>query len=312
MDGAAIVSDDLLDPPVRLFERLRQIAGYTWDETKVPVHTSFDAWLVCGTRFVSPYTSSPPHHASSPGSASRFPSGRPSPSDIYITPNFYVDVNSDTTTTPPALAPNVPEISYIEEPVIARVSYQVLREERAFHITKSLVLSADPEGEHIIKPLDLLRLTPQQGDRGAIVLAIYKDPGNNALPRLVDLGPAFYKSRKYDDTFRAYIKNDFRLDPPINIRDFLDFAIGAAQCLEILHHGLGMIHGEIRGDAFHYNIETNKVRKKNTKCDCCIDDFGARAGCLVSQAVGTNHRCLGAVFPHQADISSMQTSNEAS
>lgn len=217
--------------------------------------------LVCGTRFVSPYTSSPPHHASSPGSASRFPSGRPSPSDVYISPNFHLEVQPDSaTTTPPALAPHVPEISYIEEPVIARISYQVLREERAFHITKSLVSTADPEGEHIIKPLDLLRLAHQQGDRGAIVLAIYSHPGNNALPRLIDLGPAFYTSRKQGDSFHASIKNDFRLDPPINLRDFLDFAIGAAQCLEILHHGLGMIHGEIRGDAFHYNIETNKVR----------------------------------------------------
>ncbi len=44
MDTTAIVSDDQLDPPVRLFERLRQIAGYTWDESTAPVHTSFDAW----------------------------------------------------------------------------------------------------------------------------------------------------------------------------------------------------------------------------------------------------------------------------
>lgn len=50
------------------------------------------------------------------------------------------------------------------------------------------------------------------------------------------------------------------LKPPINLEYFLDFAIGAVQCLEIIHHGLGMIHGEIRGDAFHFNAEENKVR----------------------------------------------------
>ena len=44
MDGAAFPSDDLLDPPPRLFERLRQIAGYTWDESQAPIHTSFDVW----------------------------------------------------------------------------------------------------------------------------------------------------------------------------------------------------------------------------------------------------------------------------
>lgn len=44
MDGTAFLSDDLLDPPLRLFERLRQIAGYTWDESQPLLHTSSDAW----------------------------------------------------------------------------------------------------------------------------------------------------------------------------------------------------------------------------------------------------------------------------
>lgn len=47
MEGSA-VQDDLLDsaldPPVRLFERLSQIAGYSWDETKPPTHSSYDNW----------------------------------------------------------------------------------------------------------------------------------------------------------------------------------------------------------------------------------------------------------------------------
>lgn len=42
--------DDVLDPPPppppppRLFERLRQIAGYTWDESKQPFHSTYDFW----------------------------------------------------------------------------------------------------------------------------------------------------------------------------------------------------------------------------------------------------------------------------
>ena len=54
MDGSAVVSDDhvdlqydpLLDPPPRLFERLRQLAGYTWDDAKPPFHSSYDNWCV--------------------------------------------------------------------------------------------------------------------------------------------------------------------------------------------------------------------------------------------------------------------------
>jgi hypothetical protein len=48
MDGPALVPDDVLDPPPppppRLLERLRQIAGYTWDEATPPFHSSYDYW----------------------------------------------------------------------------------------------------------------------------------------------------------------------------------------------------------------------------------------------------------------------------
>lgn len=144
--------------------------------------------------------------------------------------------------------------------MVARLSYQVLREERAFHIAKGVVASADPEGDHIIKPLDLLRLNPYPGDRAPIALSIFEDPGTNAMYNLMDLGPAFYLCRKYDDVYQAHIKPDFHLEAPIGLKEFLDFAIGATQCLEILHHSQGMMHGEIRGDAFHYNQETKKTR----------------------------------------------------
>lgn len=140
------------------------------------------------------------------------------------------------------------------------MSYQVLREERAFHIARNVVATTDPEGDHIIKPLDLIRLTAHPGDRGPIAVSIYQDPGYNALYRLMDLGPAFYRARKFHDVYQAHIRSDFNLDDPIGLNEFLEFAIGATQCLEIIHHSQGMIHGEIRGDSFHYNQEAKKVR----------------------------------------------------
>lgn len=152
--------------------------------------------------------------------------------------------------------------SYIEEPIVARVSFHVLREERAFHIAKSLFTSADPSGDHIVKPLDLLRLPAQPGDRGPISVAIYQNPGPNYLFRVLDMGPAFYWARQApgSDRWEADRRDEFHLEPPIGLQNFLDFAIGAAQCLELLHHRHGMVHGEIRGDAFHFNLETNKVK----------------------------------------------------
>lgn len=44
MDGSVALGDEQLDPPLRLFERLRQITGYTWDESRDPVHSSYDNW----------------------------------------------------------------------------------------------------------------------------------------------------------------------------------------------------------------------------------------------------------------------------
>lgn len=49
MEGILPVGDDfkfdgVLDPPSRIFERLAQIAGYTWDESKEPFHSSYDNW----------------------------------------------------------------------------------------------------------------------------------------------------------------------------------------------------------------------------------------------------------------------------
>lgn len=148
----------------------------------------------------------------------------------------------------------------MEEQVVARVSFHATREERAFQIAKAVTASADPNGNHIVKPLDFIRLNPTPGDRSALVVAIYQDPGDNSLFDYLDMGPAFYRVRKDGDVYHAFRSAQWAIQPPIDLQHFLDFAIGATQCLEILHHGRGMIHGEIRGDAFHYNAKDKKVR----------------------------------------------------
>ncbi|POR38895.1 Hybrid signal transduction histidine kinase K, partial [Tolypocladium paradoxum] len=224
---------------------------------------------VFGTRFVSPTSppSSSQHNESSPGSVTKMQSGRPSPSE-HGNPVPSESQSTESPRTPQPQPPPTPtlcvpssEASYVEEPVVARVSFHAVREERAFQIAKSVIATADPHGDHIVKPLDLIRLNPTAGDRGVIVVAIYAHPGHNLLFDVLDLGPAFYSARKQGDSYVSYrSKPSTALKPPINLEYFLDFAIGAAQCLEILHHGQGMIHGEIRGDAFHFNAEENKVR----------------------------------------------------
>ncbi|KAI1781077.1 putative histidine kinase HHK1p [Hypoxylon cercidicola] len=268
MEGPVVMLDDQLDPPARIFERLRQLGGFTWDESRRPFHSSYDNWHIYGTRFVSPYstaaaaTTTPLQALGSPPGIAKLVTSRAPPGDA---PTGFVpqsETSSDrSSTSPPAFSSLATDLSNVEEQQItARVSYHVLREERTFHIAKSLIATADLDGVHNVKPIDLIRLSPQPGDRGAIIVAIYENPGENYLFKALDLGPAFYYARKIEDRFEAYRRSDFVLDPPISLTHFLDFAISATQCLEILHHGHGMVHGELRADAFHFNIESNRVK----------------------------------------------------
>ncbi|TLS25924.1 hypothetical protein PpBr36_07189 [Pyricularia pennisetigena] len=284
MEGSAIAQDEF-EPPVRIIDRLKQISGYTWDEDSPIYHTSYDTWHVSGSRFVPAHVAfqSPTHHtpvsASSPPITSSSLSSATSPTSLTksspVRPPGLSDTHSSNglfsvhcescsecsaASTSPSSQTHATEAPLIEEPVVARVSFHVLREERAFHIAKNLVAGSDRHCEHIAKPLELIRLARLPGDRGSVAVTIYSDAGENYLPKVLDLGPAFFKARKTEEGLEIIKKSDFRLEDPISLPNFLDFAIGATECLELLHHGQGIIHGEIRGDAFHFNLDSKKVK----------------------------------------------------
>jgi len=203
MDSAARLPDDQLDAPSRIFERLRQIAGYAWDDSRPPFHTSYDNWHVYGSRFVSPYStgghalsSSPAAYASPQtrlGASSRLSPSERLPGSVHSESS---SEHSNAVSSPFFPPPPAVDAPVVEEPVIAKVSYNVLREERAFHIARSLVSGADPSAVHIVKPLDLIRLAAQPGDRGPIVVVVYESPGSNHIFKMLDLGPAFLLCRE--------------------------------------------------------------------------------------------------------------------
>ena len=145
--------------------------------------------------------------------------------------------------------------------IIARVSTHILRLEREFQLCKSVVQTSDPDCAHTVRPLELIKLPSQQGESSPLIVSIFESPGRNYLRDLVDFGPAFLEQRNFghqgSDSQAAYLK---RSGEQISLSLFLDFAIGASECLEILHHGQRVVHGELRGDAFHFNRETGAVR----------------------------------------------------
>lgn len=253
MDGSVATSDEQLDPPLRLYERLRQLAGYTWDESEEAFHSSYDNWQVFGWKDVV-HKTYPKRTHSRPDSETNSPAVDPQSAGGYR--NAASESGSESNTS----HDDLPEAARIE--VIARVSTHALREERAYHICKNLIKKVDPEGDHIIRPLDIARLTSQQGDKGPIVVCIFENPGPNYLHRVIDYGDAWYRGREVGGKHEVF-RDEFEPTETVSLEMFLDFAVGATECLEILHHGQRIVHGEIRGDAFHMNHDTGKVRLIN-------------------------------------------------
>lgn len=303
--GAGQAVPDALDPPARLFDRLRQLAGYSWDENRRPLHSSYDNWHIFGTRFVSPYsatTASATQSSQVSGSsnAGRLPtSSRTLPSDGYILSPALTEQSSDPNTTSASPAPSSANVvsgdeAVVEEAVVARISYHVLREERSFHIVKNMIQSVDTKGDHIAKPIDLLRLAPHPSDHGPLTVAIYQSPGKNIIGDYINLGAAYYLARRVGDSWEAEIKPKFNLNPPISLELFLDFAIGASRCLELIHHSQNIVHGEIRGDAFHFCHDTHKVKLVSFGSGLRSFEHGLTSSgwATLSKEIGANNKLL--------------------
>ena len=142
-------------------------------------------------------------------------------------------------------------------PVVARISTHTIRLEREFNHNKVL-MKHDQDGTHTLKSLDMFRLPTTPGDHTPMIVTVFEAPGKNYLREMVNFGPAFYglshsKINKIDDP----------TGDQIPLLTFLDFAIGACECLELMHHGAKAVHGEIRADAFHWNREKNMVKIVN-------------------------------------------------
>lgn len=94
-------------------------------------------------------------------------------------------------------------------------------------------------------------------------MSIFESPGRNYLVDLVDLGGAWLRHDPRTKMIRRPSKVENGSQEQISLLTFLDFAIGASKCLELLHHGLNIVHGELRADAFHFNRETRAVKLVN-------------------------------------------------
>lgn len=150
----------------------------------------------------------------------------------------------------------------------------------------------DPECKHFVRPVELVRLPARPGN-DALVVSIFESPGDNYIRDLVDLGPAFYRIAKWQAPTGSK-------SVQIPLLLFMQFATGAAECLEVLHNEKKLVHGEIRGDAFHFNQQTGEVRMLNFGSGSRSFENGLTSAgwSSLSREIGVEHK-LQFIAPEQ-------------
>jgi hypothetical protein len=121
--------------------------------------------------------------------------------------------------------------------------------------SQHIVARSDPECRHFARPVEFVKLPPKAGHSEPLVASIFEAPWYNRLRDLVNFGPNAFKVTRKDGSWKI---EPFQVQTTAPLLTFLDFAVGAAQSLEILHHGHEVVNGELRGDAFHF-AEDGKV-----------------------------------------------------
>ncbi|KAK8242256.1 two-component sensor protein histidine protein kinase-like protein [Phyllosticta capitalensis] len=222
--------------------RLSELPGYSWDADAEPFHSSYDNWHFFGVQrsprpALGPPTRAATAHSSSPASEARPPV------------RTHKSSNSEASAASFSLEPQPQEHG---KHVVARVSSHVLRLEREFQLAKSIVDECDPDCLHFVRPIELVRLPSRQGSE-SLVASIFEAPGPNYMQNQVNL----YQATKWD---KPMAQKD---DRQMSLQLFMQFAVGAVESLEILHNEKKQVHGEIRGDAFHFDPQTGQVRMLN-------------------------------------------------
>ncbi|KAL5120883.1 Chk1 protein kinase [Pleosporales sp. CAS-2024a] len=237
-----------------IFARLLELHNYVWDPETEPFHSSYDNWHFFGYEKPSSRDRPPSRSTlTSPAPLSRSPdSTRPALS------RNHKSSGSDTAALLSHAHAHASETYTDGRPVICRVSTHTLRLEREFQLSKAVVRKSDPECKHFVRPIEFVRLATKPGEE-PLVASIFEASGPNFLKDLVDFGPNWYKPTGAQNTSSSTAKPDVG----VPLLTFLDFAVGATESLEVLHHGHEIVHGELRGDAFHFNASDGSVKMIN-------------------------------------------------
>ncbi|KAK9476939.1 hypothetical protein V1514DRAFT_353836 [Lipomyces japonicus] len=135
-------------------------------------------------------------------------------------------------------------------PILARVSPsdKALRLEQEFAIVRHMQ-RLDPSSSKFIRAYEFYKCKNSQA-----VVSIFEYLGENSLNEFASLNDS---GENYDNKQEEeYTISSSR----IGLTSFLDFALGAVECLELMHQSHNIVHGEIHEDAFYYNKESRVVK----------------------------------------------------
>lgn len=205
-----------------------------------------------------PGTSTSPSTSTGPGQSSARSSSTRSSPKLEGRPRLAQHFSSISGDSDGELSSIRLDLEAVWTSVVARISTNTVRLEREYNYNRAIIQTSDPECKHTVRPIELVQLASTPGDSQPVLVSIFEAPGPNYLRELITFGPAFYGSRSRLDGS----KNSS--GERVHLTVFLDFAVGACECLELLHYGHRVIHGEIRADAFHFNRETGAVKLANS------------------------------------------------
>ncbi|KAJ5915283.1 hypothetical protein N7454_011037 [Penicillium verhagenii] len=230
-------------------EKLDRLVAYTWDASRQS-RSSYGVRHVFGTKRLE-YTT---RLDDAPVAGSQNVS-------------FPVHSNGDSTTRGPGRDSRIG--TTVQEPenlieVVAYIGENSVAEERMQEEYQMVSSVAASHRKHLLRPVEIRRLPSLSEDQEpSALVCIYESPGPNDLARFVDCGATWYHSRPDGDQIPSetdgggWLQSDRGELMPL--QTFLDFAIGAAECIEMLH-SRKIVHGQIRGDTFHFSEKTACVR----------------------------------------------------
>lgn len=230
-----------------LVGRLSEIPGITWRESPPPVHTSYEDWHVWGMRDV-PANSH--HHSGDHGSRHSSP--------VASTRNSLSESRDQVWIEPSKT-----------QKIIARISKHSLRLERQYQLSRELLDAIDPGYERHMRALALIKLPPRNSDETQLTVVIFEDikaDTVNDMRNIINMGPNWFF---YNETPRTHTWDPTRTSSGLHpvghiaVNEFLEVAIGACKCLEMIHQGSRFVHGELRGDSFFYDRAHGTMKIQN-------------------------------------------------